>query len=179
MKIDEIIKRYGNALYEIALAEESLNETEQELHNVAKALRESLKLKDVVEGKRADTNLKKKIFQEIFEGKIQSFVLNYLLLIIDNEKEKFLKEIIKSYSKILSLKRNVIFADLVSSVPIENKMLNEIKELLEEKFNKKVELRNSINKEILGGFIIKIGDKLIDASVKSKLESFKKEITTE
>ncbi|MCK4776842.1 MAG: ATP synthase F1 subunit delta [Actinomycetia bacterium] len=179
MKIDEIIKRYGNALYEIALAEDSINKTEEELHNVAKTLRESLKLKDIVEGKRVDKNLKKKIFKEVFEGKIQPLVLGYLLLIIDSEKEKYLKEIIKSYSKTLSSKRNIVFADIISAVPVEDKTLNEIKELLEKKFNKKVELRNSVKKEILGGLIIKIGDKLIDGSIKSKLESFKKEIATE
>jgi F-type H+-transporting ATPase subunit delta len=176
MKIDELAGGYAKGLLELALAEDALEKTGEELLAVSKTVKSNLKLKEVFEGKGGGPEARKGIITGVFRGKISPVTLGFLLLMAETGREKLFFETVRAYTAAAAARRNTIIAEVVSAVPMDEKSLAALAETLGKKLDKQVEVRAKIDSNILGGFVVKVGDKLIDASLKNKLETFRKEI---
>jgi F-type H+-transporting ATPase subunit delta len=76
----------------------------------------------------------------------------------------------------LNKKRNISIAEVITAVEIDENTVQKLKYKLEEVFNCTVEITHSVDSEIIAGMIVKIGDKTIDGSIKTKFENMKKQL---
>ena len=103
-------------------------------------------------------------------------VLNFLLLLIEKDRIGFLKEKVVQLEKIYLEKQNMIIAQVKSVIPLSEYQANKLTENLEKKFNKKIILKQEIDKSIIGGLYVVVGDEVIDGSVKSQLQQIKSQV---
>ena len=93
-----------------------------------------------------------------------------------NRRLNLFPEIYEEFSRLLKQYQNIVEVEVISAVKAEQKHIDRVKAVIEKKYpGKKVAVRETVKEQILGGFQIKIGSEVIDASLKNQLESLKKE----
>lgn len=103
-------------------------------------------------------------------------LVNLIVLVIKNGREKLLENIILVFQKNFRERFNIIKTFVESAKPLELTTKNSIKDYLSKTYNKSVELVFLINPDIIGGFILTIEDRLLDKSVKRELEQLRKKL---
>jgi F-type H+-transporting ATPase subunit delta len=117
---------------------------------------------------------KKNIIKEIAKEIADPIFLNFCFLLIDRGRLKYLDSITNAYRHLVNEKLGLIEAELVTAQPLEDAFIEGIRKKLETAYQKKVALSTIITPEILGGMIIKIGNKRLDESVLERLSKLKK-----
>ena len=177
MSLHQIYSRYAKSLIEISKEQGVLEKTIED----AKFFNEILKVKDfknLLRNPVFKPEMKLKILDKIFKGKVNDVFYKFLQLVIKKGRENMLPDII---NEILDqYKRMLKITDiyLTTAVPLPADFLEKLKKqlLASSITDESLEINTNIDKSILGGFIIKVEDKLIDASVKTKLKEIKKDI---
>jgi F-type H+-transporting ATPase subunit delta len=121
---------------------------------------------------------KKEILHTIFKENVEEITLSLIDLVVLNGRESFLSAIARVFISETRKYKGITQVMLTTAVPVNEKIKTQISELVASVFNTKVDLKESVDKEIIGGFILKVEDNFIDASVKNKLRKIKKELTS-
>ena len=164
-------RRYALALYEVA---EKKGKVDEYLGD----LREICNLLEVIKHPQIGTKQKKKTFINIFKGKIDEELLSFLLILIEKDRILFLKEKLKEMEKIHLERLNVLQGIVKTTIPLEEYEYNALVEKLEKKYNKDIILKKIIDPEILGGIYVRIGNDVIDGTVRTRLDDLRKLMLT-
>lgn len=167
-KVDPLISDYAKALFKIARAEDSLEDIEDGLLRLKKLLLESGELRQ-----------SPKIISEIFGKDASPIILNFLNL-IDRNKQRQIPEIIEEYFNIFTASfRKKITAHVVSAVPLTEDLIGEMERRLSLLTGENVAIRNEVDESIVGGFIVRIKEKVMDASIYGQFEKLKEKMRRE
>lgn len=169
-------KRYASAFFELAKEENIVKEMYEEFEFVNDTIKNEKDLKILLESPRLNAKEKKEIVENIFKGKINDRLLGLLKLVIEKRRIKSLDDIFNEFKALVDEDDNKIKATAVTVVKMKDNELNNLRSLLEEKLNKKVELENAIDKKLVGGVLLRIGDKVIDGSIKRRMELLREDL---
>ena len=172
VRVSLIAKKYARTLFTIAKNKNELDKISAELELFRKNFSNEIatELKNPVISKN---NMTKIINQIIVQFKLGKITGSFFTSIVKNRRLNILPEIHFEFQRLLQDHKNILEAEVYS---ITNLNLDPIQKLLEKNYpNKKIVIKHSISKEILGGIQIRIGSKIIDASLKNQLEQIKKE----
>ena len=158
-------RRYALALYEVAEQKEKVDEYLGDLREICELIENNKDFFEVIKHPQIGTKQKKRTFINIFKGKIDEELLSFLLI---------LKEKLKEMEKIHLDKLNVLQGIVKTTVPLEENEYNSLVEKLERKYNKEIILKKEIDPEILGGIYVRIGNDVIDGTVKTRLDNLEK-----
>ena len=171
-----VAKRYGQALFDVALELNKLEDFKEEINEVAKVFEGEDKLRTIFEHPKLSKTEKKDIIDSLFKGRVSTEILNLMYIIVDKGRERYLSSISKEYTILSNEKQGIIEAKAITAHDMSDDEKNKLQEKLSSKFGKKVELTNVIDKSILGGVLVRIEDKVIDDSIKGKLEKLEKSL---
>ena len=146
---------------------------------VYNALNQSKELRNVLSNPVITEVKKKSILTDIFSDKISVETKNFLILIINKNREEFLYEISKRFLEIRDIKLNVVHAAVTAAVELDESEKELIEKKLAEYTGKKVRTSYGVDDKIIGGFLVKINDSLLDASITHQLELLKKRLVKE
>lgn len=166
-------RRYALAIYEVAESKNQVEKYIQDLKDICDVIYENEDFYKIVVHPQISTSNKKQTFKKAFEGKIDEELLNFLLLLIEKDRIGFLKEKVAQLEQIYLEKRNMIVAKVKSVIPLSEAQQDKLKENLGKKFNKEIILKQEIDKSIIGGLCVKVGDEVIDGSIRYQLEQIK------
>ncbi|MBQ2871671.1 ATP synthase F1 subunit delta [bacterium] len=167
----KIAKRYASAL-------SGLNERTvvfNDLLLTQKVLDESVDLKNFLESPIFSTADKKEILSKVFTN-LSDKTMNFLYLLVDKNRFSFFDAILQEFRGELDLISNIKRVDVVSAVELNSDEMYRLKDVLQRKLSANVEITYSIDESIVAGLIIKIGDKVIDNSLKTRLATMKKQL---
>jgi F-type H+-transporting ATPase subunit delta len=175
MNDSKISVRYSRALFQSALEKKILDEVNQDMiliGEICKApeTKEFLNSPIIVPSKKIE------IFHKIFGGHVEEITLSLLDLVVKNGRESFLPAIARVFIHETLRHKGITKSVLTTAVSIDAKVKKEITEMISRVFNTKAELEEVIDSEIVGGFILRVDDNYIDASVRNKLNKIKKEL---
>ena len=171
-------RRYALALYEVAEEKGKVQEYLNDLREICDLIDNNKDFYEVVKHPQISTKQKKKTFINIFKGNIDEELLSFLLILIEKDRILFLKEKLKEMEKIHLERLNVIQGIVKTTVPLEEYEYNSLVEKLEKKYNKEVILKKEVDPEILGGVYVRIGNDVIDGTVKTRLDDLRKLMLT-
>lgn len=166
-------RRYALALYKVAEEKGKVEEYLQDLREICDIIDNNKKLYEVIRYPQISTRQKKKIFIDVFKGKIDEELLSFLLILIEKRRILYLREKLNQMEKIHLEKKNTVVAIVKSVIEMTDEQTKRLKEKLEKKYNKKVIIKHEIDKSILGGLYVRVGDDVIDGSIRSKLEEMR------
>lgn len=172
-----IAKTYAKALFEVASDEEKYDVVGNELLFVFKCLEDEPELYQILKNPLVVKSEKKEILNSIFKGNISQEVLNFLYIIVDKKREKHIESIVKEYIALVNDAKNIMEAVAITAVPLNNEMLIKLQEILSKYSGKSVQLKNKIDTEVIGGVIVKAGDKVIDGTIKKRLEQMQMQMS--
>jgi len=167
-------RRYALALYKVAEEKGNVEQYLEELRNIVALINNDKDFLQLIKHPQVSTSSKKKLFEQVFKGKINDDLLSFLLVLIDKGRILQLDGKLKEMEKIHLEKNNKVVADVTTVIPLAGEERKNLIEKLEKKFNKKVLLEEHIDSSILGGVYVKVDNEVIDGTVKSKLEEMKK-----
>lgn len=176
MNYSAISVRYSKALYQLAKEKNKLDDVYKDIQMARSLFSEVNEFKGIIESPIVPTQKKISIIKEIFEKKINSITYNFFVLILQNKRDKYLPIILRNVEDLYKAEKGIKTVQLTTAIQLNKKLIAEIKELVKEKLNVVPEFEEEIDPDIIGGFVLRIGDKQLDGSISTKLRKFKKEI---
>ncbi len=176
MSEEVVARRYARALFDLAVEKNILQQIEADLTGIRQVLAESKELQTFLQHPQTDAAVKKDKIKSIFSGKVSEYVLSLMLLLIDRRRESILSEVADEFVGMSNRANNVVDAEIVSAVPLDEQELLGIAERFGKKINKTLRMKNDVDPAIVGGLVIRIGDRIYDGSIKGKLARFKQSL---
>ena len=176
MASDPVVRGYAEALFLVAQAEESLDRVEEELTRLKNGLESNAEVKEFLSNLQISPEGKKSALFQIFGEKISTITLNWINLVIDQGRQRRLPNIIEAFFTLAQESREKITAEVITSVPLSEDLVQRLEKELSRASKKQVFLKPMVDESILGGVIVKIENKIIDGSVKHRLEEMKQEM---
>ncbi|MCE5286549.1 MAG: F0F1 ATP synthase subunit delta [Pelosinus sp.] len=178
MLANQLALKYAQAIYEVAADKNLLSEVEEQLTTVEQAIREHEDLATLFYHPRVPAVAKKETISKLFKQELADFVHNFLLLLVDKRREAALPAIVSEYRKLANEARNMAEAEVITAMPLTEQEHAALVRKLSTVTGKNMVLKTQIDESILGGVIVKIGDKLIDGSVVRQLRMLKTKLLT-
>lgn len=165
--------RYSEAIYEIAENNKKVNELNIDLNNFLTIYEQDKEFKNVMNHPLISRDEKKSIIKNIFKDKFDEITFSVIDYILEKDRLSFIKSIVSEYVKIYFRRNNYEEVEATFSKKPTKAQEEKLVKKLEKITGKKIELTLKIDKEIIGGGIVRIGDKIIDGSVKRHFERLK------
>lgn len=175
----EIIRRYAQAILAVASGEGLLEQVEEEMSLIREMLTGSNALRQFLKNTQITPGEKQKTVMEIFENKVSGVVLQQIALVILQKRGDLLLNIIDELFRLAAESRKKKIGRIITAIPIPETVEKRLEEVLSEFMGTAILLKNSVDSSILGGFILQIDDKIIDASIQGQLGRLREEISKE
>jgi F-type H+-transporting ATPase subunit delta len=173
MNDSKISVRYSRALFQLAADKKQLDNVYHDILYITELCKMD-QVKEVLDSPIIIPSKKKKIFHAILEKNIEKITLSLVDLLIKNGRESFLPAVARVFRDETLKHKGITETYLTTAVPINDNIRKQITELVSSVFKTKVELKENVDSSIIGGFILKVNDNFIDASVINKLRKIKK-----
>ena len=147
-----------------------------DLNTIKEITSQSKDLVEVMENPAIDDNSKYEIIDSVFSNHINNKIINFLKVLINKKRFKELDNVIQAYSEELDKINNIKRVEVISAVELTKQQMQRLTEKLQNKLERNVIISSTLNKDIIGGLVIKIDDDVIDNSLKNKLENLSKNI---
>lgn len=179
MSIRTIAHRYASTLVDIATDQNLLNEVKSDIVGLQEALKVN-EFDELIKSPVVSKSKKKEIFAQIFKGKMSATTLNFCNLLLDKNREAALPEICNTFLDIYREKNKISSIVVTSAVPMDSGSLEALKKkLIDSKaVYPTIEVEEKIDPSLIGGFIVELGDKILDASLSTKLAKMKRNMTS-
>lgn len=172
----KIARRYSNALYGDALATKKLEKISSDAAVILDAVNNSRELELFFKSQIIDKTKKEEIVRAIFGNKVDSLSVNFLLLLIERGREEYVKEILEDYQNLENQKNGVVKVEITTAVDLSKDEKESLKEKIDGYTGLKSTAVYKLDRNLIGGFVVKISDVILDASIKRQLELLKKKL---
>lgn len=173
---EELITGYARALFNVVQAEGELDRVEDELYRFGKILDSNHELKQALSDQSVDRIQREKILGELLEDKVSPHTLGLLTFIVGQGRARQLPQILEQLSALAAEARNSVVAEVRTAVPLDAAQRKALAESLSKATGKKVDVKAIVDPSVLGGVVAKIGDTVIDGTIKHKLEQLKDQV---
>ena len=167
-------KRYALALYTVAEEKGKVEEYLNDLREIVSLMKNDFEFLKVIKHPEISTSRKKKIFIKIFKGKIDEDLLSFLLILIEKDRILFTEEKLKEMEKIHLERNNTLMVEVKTVIPLQESERETLRTKLYNMYDKKIIFDEKLDKNIIGGVYIRVGDDVIDGTIKNKLQEMKK-----
>ncbi len=166
-------KRYALALYEIAEKKNNVDEYLRDLTEICNIFSENEDFYEVLKHPVINTTKKKQLFTDLFKGKIDDELLSFMIILIEKGRILQLKDILNQMENIDLERRNTIRGVVKTVIPLLDDELKQLKDIFEKKYEKTILFDAKIDESLLGGVYVKVGNDVIDGTLKSKIDEMK------
>lgn len=168
--------RYAKAILDIAKASNNTVSVNNDMLSIGASVKESKELKDFLLNPTVVANVKLNALLEVFAS-AQNETKSLFQLLLENKRFEILHDIASEYNKLFDELNGVETAIVTTAFPITSDLENRVLAKIKEFSDKSITVQNIVDPSIIGGFILRIGDKQFNASVASKLQALKQEFS--
>jgi F-type H+-transporting ATPase subunit delta len=177
MASEEVITGYAEALFRVVQAEGNLDVVEDELFRFAKVLEANHDLKQVLSDHSIERSQRMKILEELLGDKVMPQTLGLLEFIVAQGRGRQLPQILDRLTDLAAEARQSVVAEVRSAVPLDDEQRRELAAALSKATGKQVEIKVLIDPAVIGGVVAKVGDTVIDGTVRRRLEQLREQVT--
>ena len=171
-----ITVRYVKALYQLAEDSGKQNAVKDDIESLLECINELPDFGDFLNNPLLKTSQKIKLIDELFKNKIQDLTLRFLHLIIENKREMHLFNMCHYFNSYYRKNIGIKEASIITANKLSATHKKEILEFISKKFKIKIELKEEVNPAIIGGFVLRIEDQQINASLQAQLNLVRREL---
>jgi len=166
----EIVEPYASALMSLAQSRNLTEEFGNDTRLLLELLDSSAELKTFLGSPVVKPQDKKAVLQRITADQVNPLLRNFLMLLVDRGRILFLEEIAKQYLVLLRKLNQAVLAEVTSAHPLTEAQQNTLTEKVKAMTNaRSVEIATTVDPNLLGGVIIKVGSRVVDASLRGQL----------
>jgi F-type H+-transporting ATPase subunit delta len=172
-----LAKRYAKAIFTIGQDQGNYEEYNEVLKGIATLFTDTPELADALTNPLYPMDVKEKVMAGIVASMgVDTIMGNFLNLLVQKKRAEILPEIAESYKSMVDEEKNISHGNVISAVELSDELKNNIQIVLEKLTGKKVELTTSVDSSIIGGMVAKVGDLVLDGSIKTQLAGLKDSI---
>ena len=175
MSESKIARVYATALYQAATEAGRTEQVRRDLGEFAQATADSAELRHLLVTDEISNPKKKAILLELTEGG-EDMMRNLLRILVDKSRESEVSAIHRAYVGLLEEAQGLVHVEVASAMALPAEIQETLRAKLAASLGKTIELKLSVDKELLGGLKLRIGDKVADASVRYQLERLRESL---
>ncbi len=165
-----VSKTYGDALFELALEEGKLDEMTEEISAVSAALSQNEDLTRLMNHPKIVKDEKIKLIEEIFTGRVSDELVGLMRMLVEKGHYNEMQDVFSYFTDCVKEYKNIGTAYVTSAVPLSDVQKAAVeKRLLETTKYVKFEMHYLVDADLIGGMVIRIGDRVVDSSIRTKL----------
>jgi F-type H+-transporting ATPase subunit delta len=176
MNESKINVRYAKALFGLVKEDNSLDVQKKDIELLFQCIQEIPELQDVIQSPVMKSSEKIRLFDMAFGDSFSPLTVTFMHLVLESRREEHFVGICRYFLDLIKAEQGIRDAELVTASPLDEKLRQSIIRLIAKKFDSKVDLHEKVDGSIIGGYILRVGDQQIDASISSKLEKIKNEL---
>jgi len=171
--VDERVRAYAEALYAVARAEGPLDEIEDELFRFARVLDSSEELREKLSDPHIAPGVRQQIVTDLLGGKATPATVNLVGMVVGNGRARDLPAIVSALVETSAHRANKEVAEVRSAIPLTDDQKSRLADALGEATGKQVEVKVIVDESIQGGVVARVGDTVIDGSVRRRLDQLR------
>jgi ATP synthase F1 delta subunit len=173
--MEELAQVYANALFEVASENDVIDDVREQLGQFADELDENRDLQVFLFSPYFSSQEKKDGIRKIVEGADERF-LNFLELLAERHRMPAIFRIRRAYDALWRQENKLLPVTVTSAVELDEGLVEDLGKRIEEQTGKKVELTSEVNPDVLGGLVLQVGNMVLDASIRNRLEQLRKQV---
>ena len=173
MKLEQKAKQYSEAIFNVASETSSEKKVNDSLSLLSVSIKSLPELRSFLLTRRVSSSDKSKAIHAIFSDKCHLIIIEFIAMIEKENIVKLIPLLEKYYSTLLFKNKNVVNVTADIAQDIDESRKNEFKSMLDKALNKNSELSFHVNPKLLGGIRLRVGNELIDASLKNHLNKLR------
>ncbi|WP_263820940.1 ATP synthase F1 subunit delta [Salinibacter sp.] len=166
-----VTRRYAAALYEEANANGVLEAVDEDIRMLLESLDSNRPLVRVFESPVIPQDKKDSIVRELLGDRVEGLTVRFLRLLIRKDRETMTEAILDQYQTLRDEQRGIVDAEVTVARPLADETRTALVRSLEEKTGKEIRLHLHEDADLIGGLVVRIGDRVFDASVRSQLDA--------
>jgi F-type H+-transporting ATPase subunit delta len=173
--MEELAQVYGRSLFEIAREHGKLDELREQLGQFADALNENRELAVFFFSPYFSTKEKQEALGRALEGADEEFV-NFLELLIENHRMPVIFRIRAHYEKLWEEENRTLPVEITSAIELDQQTTENLGRTIGERTGRKVSLAAHVDPDIIGGIVVRVGNSILDASIRTRLEQLRRQV---
>ncbi|HEU5230068.1 MAG TPA: ATP synthase F1 subunit delta [Ktedonobacteraceae bacterium] len=170
-----IARRYAGAIFDLAQKQNTIDRSLEEVKEIA-TLFAHRKLAYLLREPKISAKRKETALRQALAAKVLPMSLNLALLVVQRELVDIMPNIAAELEKLVLDYRNEAIAEVTTAAPLDDAQLNLVKQALEQRTGKTIIMRTRIDPSILGGIVARVGDQVIDGSVRYRLAALQQQL---
>ena len=174
MSVFKVASRYAKSILDLAQEKGTLEQVKTEMEEIAKVIKSSSELKAVLANPIVKTDKKQNILKALFEGKVSTEVSSFFDIMVRKGRGELVYatalEFIREYNEL----KGIVKAEVISAQPLSAANIQSLGNTIAQQINANVILTNKVDTSLIGGFVIKVGDKQLDESIAGKLNKLER-----
>lgn len=174
MADSRVASRYVKSLLGLAVEKGVLDKVHQDMTLFSKVCEENRSFLLMLRNPIIKHDKKREILEQIFKGKVQTLTLAIFDIITRKNREPLLPAIAIEFHQAYNDFKGIGGATITTAVPMDGKLRDEIEQIVKKLSDKKqVEIKEKVDADMIGGFVLNVGDRQVDASIKNKLKALR------
>lgn len=173
-----IARRYAEAVFQIAQKQNTLDRTQEDIQEIARLFAHR-KLAYLLREPKIPAKRKETAIRQALASKVLPTSLNLALLIVQRELVDYMQNIATEFDHLILNYRNQAVAQVTTAAAMDERQQSIVRQTLERKTGKSIIMQTRIDPSILGGVVARVGDQVIDGSVRHRLASLQQSLLTD
>lgn len=173
--MEEIARTYSEALFEVAKEKGSLDEVHEQLGEIADAVEADRDLQVFFFSPYFSSNEKRDGISKAISGGNKELI-NFLELLAEKHRMPALFRIRRRFDELWAVENERLAVTVTSAIELDDSVIKSIGDEIEKKTGKTIELTSNVDESILGGLVLQVGNRVLDTSIRSRLEKLRREV---
>ena len=168
--------RYAESLFDLAKEENQVTQYLDDIKLVGEVLDSDPQIVQFFNHVLIENDKKIQLLDQSFKGNVDQYVLNFLKLLVQSRRIRYIDDIVKSYINLSNQYLGIEEGMIYTPYELTDQQIQDIEKAISQKENKKVTLKVSIDPSLLGGIKVQIANSIYDGTIKNKVQMLKKEL---
>lgn len=175
--MSRIAYRYAKSLLDLCIERNEVDAVALNMSELHTTIRGSHELELMLSSPVIKGDLKWKVITTLFEKSMEEVTMKFIHLMIEKGREAFLKDVSKSFTDLVRIHRNQVLADVVTAAPMNEESRKAILAAAQSLTSAQIEITERVDPTLIGGFVVRVGDQQLDASIAQKIKQLKREFS--
>jgi len=173
--VEAIARVYARSLFEVALEGEKIDVVKEQLGQFADALDDNRELSVFFFSPYFSTQEKKDGLDGMLDG-ADPVVQNFLELLVEKHRVPAIFRLRREFDRLWAEENKLLPVQITSAVELEAATIERVGREIGEQTGRKVELESTVDPDVLGGIVLRVGNSILDASIRTRLENLRKQV---
>jgi F-type H+-transporting ATPase subunit delta len=175
--MSRIAQRYAKSLLELCIERKEIQGVNRDIKQIIADIKAHKDLQSMLKSPVIKGDVKLNVMSKIWQSQMQPTTMAFLNLVVNKGRESMMREIGESFVDAVRIHERIAVAEVVTAVPMNDETRASIVKEASRMTPFQVELKESVDSALIGGFVLRVGDKQLDASVSSQIKNIKRQLS--